>query len=460
MIYNDTIAAISTAPGVGGIGIIRVSGIDAIQIVDKVFKSASKKTLMESPSHTIHYGHIVNKENKVIDEVLVMLMKAPKTFTREDVVEINCHGGPVPLEAVLMEVIRNGARLADSGEFTKRAFLNGRIDLAQVEAIMDIIEAKTEVSLSQAVNQLEGKLSKQIKAYQDSLIQIIARIEVSIDYPEYDEDEPLANDFVDDIKVLNNQLKQLLATADTGKMIREGVKTAIVGQPNVGKSSLLNALLEENKAIVTDIPGTTRDVVEAYLNIDGMPFLLLDTAGIRETEDVVEKIGVERSKESIEKADLILMLIDGSRALDEEELDIIREIKNKDVIFVLNKTDLDPVITQEMLEEYTGGHPIIPISAMKQNGLDALRQGMKQFIVKQGISIGQEATISNQRQKQSLVKAIESLNKVEDTIEMGMPEDCIAIDLHDAYGHLGNIVGEALKDQIIGELFSRFCLGK
>lgn len=460
MIYNDTIAAISTAPGVGGIGIIRVSGIDAIQIVDKVFKSASRKTLMESPSHTIHYGHIINKENKVIDEVLVMLMKAPKTFTREDVVEINCHGGPVPLEAVLMEVIRNGARLADSGEFTKRAFLNGRIDLAQVEAIMDIIEAKTEVSLSQAVNQLEGKLSKQIKAYQDSLIQIIARIEVSIDYPEYDEDEPLANDFVDEIKVLNGQLKKLLATADTGKMIREGVKTAIVGQPNVGKSSLLNALLEENKAIVTDIPGTTRDVVEAYLNIDGMPFLLLDTAGIRETEDVVEKIGVERSKESIEKADLILMLIDGSRALDEEELNIIREIKNKDVIFVLNKTDLHAVITQEMLEEYTGGHPIIPISAMKQNGLDALRQGMKQFIVKQGISIGQEATISNQRQKQSLVKAIESLNKVEDTIDMGMPEDCIAIDLHDAYGHLGNIVGEALKDEIIGELFSRFCLGK
>nr|WP_307992718.1 tRNA uridine-5-carboxymethylaminomethyl(34) synthesis GTPase MnmE [uncultured Niameybacter sp.] len=460
MIYNDTIAAISTAPGVGGIGIIRVSGIDAIQIVDKVFKSASRKTLMESPSHTIHYGHIINKENKVIDEVLVMLMKAPKTFTREDVVEINCHGGPVPLEAVLMEVIRNGARLADSGEFTKRAFLNGRIDLAQVEAIMDIIEAKTEVSLSQAVNQLEGKLSKQIKAYQDELIQIIARIEVSIDYPEYDEDEPLANDFVDDIKVLNGELKKLLATADTGKMIREGVKTAIVGQPNVGKSSLLNALLEENKAIVTDIPGTTRDVVEAYLNIDGMPFLLLDTAGIRETEDIVEKIGVERSKESIEKADLILMLIDGSRELDEEELDIIREIKNKDVIFVLNKTDLHPVITQEILEEYTGGHPIIPISAMKQNGLDALRQGMKQFIVKQGISIGQEATISNQRQKQSLVKAIESLNKVEDTIDMGMPEDCIAIDLHDAYGHLGNIVGEALKDEIIGELFSRFCLGK
>ncbi|MDA3730934.1 tRNA uridine-5-carboxymethylaminomethyl(34) synthesis GTPase MnmE [Niameybacter massiliensis] len=460
MIYNDTIAAISTAPGVGGIGIIRVSGMDAIQIVDEVFKGVSKKTLQESPSHTIHYGHIVNKEGKVIDEVLVMLMKAPKTFTREDVVEINCHGGPVPLEAVLMEVIRKGARLADSGEFTKRAFLNGRIDLAQVEAIMDIIEAKTEVSLSQAVNQLEGKLSKQIKEYQDTLIQIIARIEVSIDYPEYDEDEPLANDFVDEIKALNDQLKKLLATADTGKMIREGIKTAIVGQPNVGKSSLLNALLEENKAIVTDIPGTTRDVVEAYLNIDGMPFVLLDTAGIRETEDIVEKIGVERSKESIEKADLVLMLIDSSRALDEEELNIINELTNKTVIFVLNKIDLHSVITQEILEQYTKGQPIIQISAMKQNGLDTLRQAMKQFIVKQGISIGQEATISNQRQKQSLVKAIESLDKVEDTIDIGMPEDCIAIDLHDAYGHLGNIVGEALKDEIIGELFSRFCLGK
>lgn len=460
MIYNDTIAAISTAPGVGGIGIIRVSGLDAVEIVDKVFKAASKKTLQEAPSHTIHYGHILNKDGRVIDEVLVMLMKAPKTFTREDVVEINCHGGPVPLEAVLMEVIRNGARLADSGEFTKRAFLNGRIDLAQVEAIMDIIEAKTEVSLSQAVNQLEGKLSKQIKEYQDMLIQIIARIEVSIDYPEYDEDEPLAEDFKDDIRALNDKLKQLLATADTGKMIREGVKTAIVGQPNVGKSSLLNALLEENKAIVTDIPGTTRDIVEAYLNIEGMPFLLLDTAGIRETEDIVEKIGVERSKESITQADVVLMLIDSSRELDQKEIALMNELKGRQVIFVLNKTDLTPVITQEILKAYTGDQPIVSISAMKQDGLNELRQAMKNFIVNKGISIGQEATISNQRQKQSLVKAIESLDKVGDTIDMGMPEDCIAIDLHDAYGHLGNIVGEALKDEIINELFTRFCLGK
>ncbi|MGL5675206.1 MAG: tRNA uridine-5-carboxymethylaminomethyl(34) synthesis GTPase MnmE [Cellulosilyticaceae bacterium] len=461
MIYNDTIAAISTAPGVGGIGIVRVSGIDAVEVVDKIFRAGSKKKLVDAPSHTIHYGHIVNKDEKTIDEVLVMLMKGPKTFTREDVVEINCHGGPVPLDAVLMELIRNGARLADQGEFTKRAFLNGRIDLAQVEAIMDIIEAKTELSLSQAVNQLEGRLSKQIKAYQDMLIQIIARIEVSIDYPEYDEDEPVTNDFRQELEDLNDELKVLLKTADTGKMIREGVKTAIIGQPNVGKSSLLNALLEENKAIVTDIPGTTRDVVEAYLNISGIPFQLLDTAGIRETEDIVEKIGVERSKESIQEADLVLMLIDSSRALDDEELALMESLKAKKVIYVLNKIDLNPIITREKLMAHIADDAtIVSISAMKQSGLDELRETMKAFTLQKGIEVGSGATISNRRQKQSLIKAIESLDKVVDTIDMGMPEDCVAIDLHDAYGHLGMIVGEALKDEIINELFSRFCLGK
>lgn len=460
MIYNDTIAAISTAPGVGGIGIIRVSGPEAVEIVDRVFKSASKKTLSEAPSHTIHYGHIVDDQGKTIDEVLVMLMKAPKTFTREDVVEINCHGGPVPLEAVLMSVLAAGARMASQGEFTKRAFLNGRIDLAQVEAIMDIIEAKTELSLSQAVNQLEGRLSKQIKAYQDKLIQIIARIEVSIDYPEYDMDEPIGEEFIDEISELHGELVELLDTADTGKMIREGVKTAIVGQPNVGKSSLLNALLEENKAIVTDIPGTTRDVVEAYLNIEGIPFQLLDTAGIRETEDVVERIGVEKSKNSIEEADLILMLIDSSRALDKEEVALIERIKHRSVIYVLNKTDLNPVITPEILKEHIGENQIISISAMLQNGLDTLRQAMKQFVVRGQAQVTDRATISNRRQKESLVKAVQSLKKVIETIEMGMPEDCIAIDLHDAYGHLGMVIGEALKENIINELFSRFCLGK
>lgn len=460
MLFEDTIAAISTPIGVGGIGIIRVSGKETIEIVDKVFRAANKKSLKEVDSHTITYGHIVSDSGKVLDEVLIMLMKGPRTFTREDIIEINCHGGPVPLNAVLMEVIKAGARMADNGEFTKRAFLNGRIDLAQVEAIMDIIESKTELSLSQAVGQLEGNLSKKIKAYQDALIQIIARIEVSIDYPEYDEDEPITNDFEAELKDLLEELKELLRTADTGKMIREGVKTAIVGRPNVGKSSLLNALLEENKAIVTDIPGTTRDVVEAYLNIDGIPFQLLDTAGIRETEDIVEKIGVERSKSSIEEADLVLMLVDSHVGLLDKDLEILDQVKNKRVIYIFNKTDLENNITQEMLEAHFKSGEVIKTSAKEQYGLNELRQAMKQFVIKGNAAVQNGATISNQRQKQSLINAIKSLEKVIDAIELGLPEDCLAIDLHDAFGHLGMIVGESLKEEIINQLFSRFCLGK
>ncbi len=460
MLFEDTIEAISTPVGIGGIGIIRVSGNEAISIVDKIFKSANKKSLADVDSHTINYGHIVNKDGKVLDEVLVMLMKGPRTFTREDVIEINCHGGPVPLNAVLMEVVSAGARIADSGEFTKRAFLNGRIDLAQVEAIMDVIEAKTELSLSQAIGQLEGNLSKRIKEYQDLLIQIIARIEVSIDYPEYDQDEPITEEFDQELEELLNKLQTLLRTADTGKMIRDGVKTAIVGRPNVGKSSLLNALLEENKAIVTDIPGTTRDVVEAYLNVDGIPFQLLDTAGIRETDDVVERIGVERSKTSIEEADLVLMLVDSNAGLLEKDLEILEQIKDKKVIYVLNKIDLDNNITEEIFKEYLNNGTVARISAKEQSGLNELRAEMKNFVIKGNTSISNEATISNQRQKQALINAIKSLEKVLDAIACGLPEDCLAIDLHDAYGHLGMIVGESLKEEIIDQLFSRFCLGK
>lgn len=460
MLFEDTIAAISTPIGVGGIGIIRVSGKEAISIVDKIFKAANKKSLTEVDSHTITYGHIISQSGKVLDEVLIMLMKAPKTFTREDVIEINCHGGPIPLNAVLMEVINAGARLADSGEFTKRAFLNGRIDLSQVEAIMDIIEAKTELSLSQAIGQLEGNLSKRIKAYQDTLIQIIARIEVSIDYPEYDQDEPITSDFEEELRVLNDELGDLLKTADTGKMIREGVKTAIVGRPNVGKSSLLNALLEENKAIVTDIPGTTRDVVEAYLNIDGIPYQLLDTAGIRETEDIVEQIGVERSKSSIEEADLVLMLMDSHAGLLDKDREILNQVKGKHVIYALNKSDLESNITQEMLDQYFNDGSVIRISAKAQSGLSELKQAMKQVVMKGEAQVKNEATISNQRQKQALINAIKSLEKVIEAIEMGLPEDCLAIDLHDAFGHLGMIVGESIKEEIINQLFSRFCLGK
>lgn len=460
MLFEDTIAAISTPVGIGGIGIIRVSGDQAVSIVDKIFKASNKKSLKDIDSHTITYGHIVSESGKVLDEVLIMLMKAPRTFTREDIVEINCHGGPIPLNAVLMEVINAGARLADSGEFTKRAFLNGRIDLAQVEAIMDIIEAKTELSLEQAVGQLEGNLSKKIKEYQDILIQIIARIEVSIDYPEYDDDEPITNDFEAELNDLLAQLRELLKTADTGKMIREGVKTAIVGRPNVGKSSLLNALLEENKAIVTDIPGTTRDVVEAYLNIDGIPFQLLDTAGIRETSDVVEQIGVEKSRHSIEEADLVLMLIDSHDGLTDKDKEVLEQVKEKHVIYVFNKSDLPSNISEEIHEMYFNNGKGIRISAKQQKGLDELKMAMKEVVMKGNASINNQATISNQRQKQALINAIKSLDKVVEAIEMGLPEDCLAIDLHDAFGHLGMIVGESLKEEIINQLFSRFCLGK
>ncbi len=460
MLFEDTIAAISTPIGIGGIGIIRVSGRDSIAIVEKCFRSASKKKLADTETHTINYGHIVNNEGKVLDEVLVMLMRAPRTFTREDVIEINCHGGPVPLNAVLMEIIRNGAKLAENGEFTKRAFLNGRIDLAQVEAIMDIIESKTELSLSQAVGQLEGRLSNKIKEYQDKLIQIIARIEVSIDYPEYDQDEPITDDFEMELRSLSEELNELLATAETGKMIREGVKTAIVGRPNVGKSSLLNALLEENKAIVTDIPGTTRDIVEAYLNIEGIPFLLLDTAGIRETDDIVEKIGVEKSKHSIEEADIVLMLIDSNSGIVDKDIEILEQVKNKKILYVCTKNDLGNNISQEIFNKYLRNGSIVHISSKTQYGLDDLKQRMKQFVIKGDTSIKGDVTLSNNRQKQALINAINSLNNVIEAIEMGMPEDCLAIDLHDTYGHLGMIIGEALKDEIINQLFSRFCLGK
>lgn len=457
----DTISAISTAPGTGGIGIVRISGNDAVEMIDKIFKGASGKRLKDCQSHTINYGHIVEPKNgKTIDEVLVMLMKGPKTFTREDVVEINCHGGPVPVEKVLLATLEAGARLAEPGEFTKRAFLNGRIDLSQAEAIIDVIESKTDLSLSQAMGQLEGNLSKMIKEYQHQLLEIIAHIEVSIDYPEYDIDESHAYNYKDEIIALKYKMESLLDTADTGKMIREGVKTTIVGKPNVGKSSLLNALLQETKAIVTDIPGTTRDIVEAYLNIDGIPFKLLDTAGIREAKDTVEQIGVSLSKKSIEEADLVMMLLDASTSLTHEDIEIIETIGKRHIIFVLNKEDLPPVITQEIIKEYTKDHPVIYVSTKSRKGIDDLQVAMKAFVKQGQVEVATDVTIANIRHKDALGKGIQSLDKVIETIEIGMPEDCMAIDLHDAYGFLGMIIGETIKEEIITELFTRFCLGK
>ncbi len=387
-------------------------------------------------------------------------MKGPRTFTREDVVEINCHGGPLPVEKVLFASLEAGARLAEPGEFTKRAFLSGRIDLSQAEAIIDVIESKTDLSLSQAMGQLDGNLSKKIKAYQKQLLEIIAHIEVSIDYPEYDIDESHAYHYEDEIIALKYKMEKLLATADTGKMIREGVKTAIIGKPNVGKSSLLNALLQERKAIVTDIPGTTRDIVEAYLNIDGIPFKLLDTAGIREANDVVEKIGVDLSRQSIKDADLVLMLLDGSTTLTDEDIEIIETLDRKKIIFILNKDDLPRILDQEMIEPYIQDYPVIGLSTKTGKGLEALQVAMKSFVKQGKVEITGDVMIANIRHKDALAKAIQSLDKVIETIEIGMPEDCMAIDLHDAYGYLGMIIGETIKEEIISELFTRFCLGK
>lgn len=460
----DTISAISTAPGTGGIGIIRISGNDAVEIIDKIFKGVSGKKLKDCQSHTINYGHIVDpKTGQTIDEVLVMLMRGPRTFTREDVVEINCHGGPMPVEKVLLATLGAGARLAEPGEFTKRAFLNGRIDLSQAEAIIDVIESKTDLSLSQAMGQLEGNLSKRIKEYQSQLLEIIAHIEVSIDYPEYDIDESHAYNYKDEIIALKYKMEKLLSTADTGKMIREGVKTTIVGKPNVGKSSLLNTLLQETKAIVTDIPGTTRDIVEAYLNIDGIPFKLLDTAGIRDAKDMVEKIGVGLSKKSMEEADLVMMLLDTSAPLTCEDIEIIETIEKigkKNLIFVLNKEDLAPVITQEIIKEYTKDNLVVYVSTKSEKGIDDLQVAMKSFVKEGQVEVSTDVTIANLRHKDALDKAIQSIDKVIETIELGMPEDCMAIDLHDAYGYLGMIIGETIKEEIISELFTRFCLGK
>ncbi|OOB77136.1 MAG: tRNA uridine-5-carboxymethylaminomethyl(34) synthesis GTPase MnmE [Epulopiscium sp. Nuni2H_MBin001] len=444
MKYDDTIVAISTPVGTGGIGIIRVSGSEAINIVNK----SCDKNLLKVESHTINYGHILDDERAVIDEVLIMLMKAPKTFTRENIVEINCHGGVIVLNKVLMQIIKNGARLAENGEFTKRAFLNGRIDLSQVEAVMDIIEAKTELSLTQAINQLDGKLSHKIKMYQQELLEIIAKIEVSIDYPEYDED--LSVRFEADVKRLCSNLKVLLQTADTGQIIRDGVKAVIIGEPNVGKSSLLNILLEQNKAIVTDVAGTTRDSIEVYFNIEGVPFILFDTAGIRDTVDTVEKIGVMRSKQLVEQADLVIMVMDSQKKVSNNEKDILQSIKDKKVIYVQNKIDLGQ---SNILSDDD-----IQISTVTGDGIEKLKQVMKDTVMNKGISI--EGSISNIRQKQALVNAIQSLDKAYAAIKISMPEDLIVIDLHESYGHLGMIIGETLKEEIINELFEKFCLGK
>ena len=452
----DTITAISTPLGEGAIGIVRLSGTDAIAIANKVFKGKNLETVA---SHTINYGHIVENE-ETIDEVMVSVMRAPKTFTREDVVEINTHGGVAVTNEILQLLIRSGARMAEPGEFTKRAFLNGRVDLTQAEAVMDLIRAKTDKAMAVAVSQLDGSLKNLINNTRQEILNTLAQVEVNIDYPEYDDVEEVTTALVrEKTQEFQALLENLLATAKRGKILREGLSTAIIGRPNVGKSSLLNNLLREEKAIVTDIEGTTRDVIEEYVNIKGVPLKLIDTAGIRDTDDVVEKIGVERSKKAIKEADLVLLLLDASQDLTAEDKRLLDLTANKKRIIILNKQDLGTKISQEMIKNLTD-NPIIVTSILKQKNMDALENAIEKLFFS-GIENSQnQILVTNQRQAGLLTKAKQSLEDVISGIDDAMPLDLVQIDLKNAWDTLGEITGESAPDELITQLFSQFCLGK
>lgn len=453
----DTIAAISTPLGEGGISIVRVSGEDAVEIANKVFKG---KDLTQVASHTINYGHIVDPASgQVIDEVMASVMLAPKTFTKEDTVEINCHGGIVVTNDILQLLLANGARMADPGEFTKRAFVNGRIDLTQAESVMDIIRAKTDKARQVAVKQLEGGLLTEIRALRQEILDVLANVEVNIDYPEYDEEEVTGQKMLGCVHSVGEKIDKLLETAQEGQILRNGLKTAIVGRPNVGKSSLLNYLTQSEKAIVTDVAGTTRDTLEEYVSVKGVPLELIDTAGIHHTEDTVEKIGVERSKKAIEKADLILLLLDSSQDLTKEDRDLLAYTAGKKRIIVLNKTDLGAKLSAEQIAEETGSD-VITTSILQKENLDGLENLIKKLFFKGIENSNDQVLVTNQRQAGLLAKAKQQLADVETGLESGMPLDLVQIDFTGAWETLGEITGESAPDELINDLFSQFCLGK
>ncbi|KAJ49563.1 tRNA modification GTPase [Clostridium tetanomorphum] len=455
----DTITAVSTVLGEGGISIIRVSGKDSLKIVDSIFKAKNGQSLVNMKPYTMRYGHIVERETgDILDEVLVSFMKGPRSFTAEDTVEINCHGGVTPTNKILQEVIKAGSRLAEPGEFTKRAFLNGRIDLSQAEAVIDIIRSKTELSMKSAVMQSNGRVSKEIKNLRNNLLQIIAHIEATVDYPEEDLEEITANEVTKELLEIEKYIDRLLDTADEGKILREGLNVVIVGKPNVGKSSLLNALLMEKRAIVTEIPGTTRDVIEEYINLDGVPIKIVDTAGIRETEDIVEKIGVKKSKEKIDEADLIILMLDSSRKLDNEDYEIIKYIKNRKYIVLLNKKDLDRKIDLDDLNDLDSKY-IIETSAKTGTGLEGLKKSIKDLFFNGEIK-SSDVIITNTRYKQALIRAKESCKSAIETLKSTYAIDLASIDIRNAWLGLGEITGETLEEDIIDKIFSEFCLGK
>ena len=456
---ETTIAAISTAMSASGIGIVRISGENAMDVISRIYRSkGGKKKIKEVSSHTIHYGYIYDGE-ELVDEVLVMIMRAPRTFTGEDTVEIDCHGGVYAMKRVLETVLKNGAEIAGPGEFTKRAFLNGRLDLSQAEAVMDVIQAKNDYALKSSMEQLRGSVQKAIRDIREKLIYHIAYIESALDDPEHISLDGYPQELLEVVDKEQQEVKRLLKSSSDGKIIQEGIQTVILGKPNAGKSSLLNLLLGENRAIVTDIAGTTRDILEEYITLHGITLKITDTAGIRETEDIVEKIGVDKAREMAQKADLILYVVDSSVPLDENDEEIMSMLSGKKAIILYNKTDLTPVIPFEELREKTG-HPVIPISAKEETGITELEDKVKEMFFGGELSFNDEVYITNARHKAALEEADKSLDLVRNSIEMGMPEDFFSIDLMNAYENLGKILGESVGEDLVNEIFSKFCMGK
>lgn len=459
MNHTDTIAAAATAMGSAGIGIIRISGTDAFAVLEKVFRPKNEKKVMsEQPGYTVHYGMAVDGE-QVLDEVLVMLMRGPHSYTAEDTAEIDCHGGRLVMQKILEAVLKNGARAAEPGEFTKRAFLNGRMDLSQAEAVMDLIQSKNEMALKSSLAQLKGNVRQEIEKLRAQILYEMAFVEAALDDPEHISLDGYSEELLEKMRGIAAEVERLLKSSESGRMLKEGIKTVILGKPNAGKSSLLNVLLGEERAIVTEIAGTTRDVLEEQLQLGEVSLQLLDTAGIRSTEDVVEQIGVERARKQAEDADLILYVADSSRVLDESDEEILKLLEGKKALVLLNKSDLDPVITPQIMRERTG-HPVLVISAKEGAGIQELEEKIRSLFFRGEVDFNDEVLITNLRQKQALMDASKSLSMVIESIENGMPEDFFTIDLKDAYTALGFIIGEEIGDDLANEIFGKFCMGK
>lgn len=455
----STIVSISTATGIGGIGIIRMSGKKSFEILDKIFKPKTSQKIEDIKGYTIKYGHIV-ENNEIIDEVLVSYFKAPRSYTTENMCEINSHGGNVVVKKILEICLKNGAELAEPGEFTKRAFLNGRIDLAQAESVIDVINAKSDKEAKSGIKQLEGYLSKEIKGIKQEILDVLVNIEVTIDYPEYDTPEVQEKEIAQMLESVGKKLKKLEKSFDNGKIIKDGIKTAIIGKPNAGKSSLLNAILKEDRAIVTDIAGTTRDTIEEFVTINGIPLNLVDTAGIREASDEVEKIGVEKSIKQANDADLIIAIFDSSKDLEEEDIEILNLIKGKKSIILLNKSDLNSKINENDDRFTSITENILRISALNKYGIDELYEKIAELFNLNEINLDNEILITNIRHKNIISKSLENVNKAKEALEINMPIDIITIYIKEILEDLGEITGEVVTEDIINEIFSKFCLGK